>query len=310
MNKLFSYFYRSIPAKLFLINLAILIVFGMITVAVILSFRYMGNEMTRMFGTQMNLITKNAQIGRELARVIADTNLVVSTFFGKEDSLKTDGEHLVNRTDELMARCAEHRLKATLEKFGQKIRSVIEQCRAVNRTYREIQAIDQNINTTLIETREIVADKMFDHTMEGKDTAVMEQLTFMISGYRETLPHITIQFNQLGLAYFESAIKKENHPILTLLDDLKLRLRALLVPDPDIGNRGREMMAHVQRYKDKISEFHEVTEELGMRRGQLNQEKEGLLRMMAETDAQIARRTEQGTRELKNKFAWGSPRES
>lgn len=287
-----------------MINLLIFMVFGIMSLSVTGSFQYIKNEMTKIFSAQLHQVTENAEIGRELARMLAETNLLVSTFFGKEDSLKTGSAHLIGRTEQLIKTNGDPKLKASLIRFREKIQRTLDQCAAVNRAWREIENLDKEMNRTLDDLGDAVSGKIVDLTMAGRDSSIMEQMTFMISGYRETLPQITIQFNRLGLAYFESPAK-EDHPIIALLRDLQLRIRTLTASEPDIAAYGARLTDHVQKYTELVLQFHQVAGELRTRLDEMNQEKENLLELMETLVSHITQAAEEGVAVLEKRISKG-----
>jgi methyl-accepting chemotaxis protein len=306
MNHFSLFFYKkSIPAKLFMINLLIFIVFGIIAVSVSGSFQYIKNEMTKIFSAQLHQVAENAEIGRELARMLSETNLLVSTFFGKEEYLKTGTDHLIGQTDSLIKKNGDPKLKKSLTRFKEKVHRSLEQCAAVNRVWREIERIDRDINRTLDDLGDTVSGKIVDLTMDGRDSSIMEQMSFIVSGYRETLPQITIQFNRLGLAYFESPAKADDHPILELLRDLQLRLRTLTASEPDIAAYGKRLTDQVQKYNEMVLQFHMAVGELRTRLDEMNQEKENLLALMEKLVTHIAEAAEEGIAVLDKRISKG-----
>lgn len=284
------------------------IVFILMTISVVLSFQYIEDEMTRIFKVQLDHISENSQVGRELARVAADSDLLVSTFFGREDFLKTEGENLIRRISALMEKTTNMQLKELLGKFRQKIEEVIKQCETVNLTYREMDALNQQIDTRLSQLGEVISQKILSLTMEGRDSSVIEQLTFMVSGYRETLPRLTIRFNRLGLKYFEAPVKKEGHPMLTLLNDLRLRLRTLSASDPDIAKYGELLRHDVRKYTDTVLQFHTVAGILRVSLDDMEAQTEVLLGMMKKLVQNVTKMGQEGTETLKKKFPKESPR--
>ncbi|QTA88583.1 Methyl-accepting chemotaxis protein signailling domain-containing protein [Desulfonema magnum] len=305
MNKSAFFFHRSIPRKLFFINLLVCIVFILMTISVVLSFQYIEDEMTRIFKVQLDHISENSQVGRELARVAADSDLLVSTFFGREDFLKTEGENLIRRISALMEKTTNMQLKELLGKFRQKIEEVIKQCETVNLTYREMDALNQQIDTRLSQLGEVISQKILSLTMEGRDSSVIEQLTFMVSGYRETLPRLTIRFNRLGLKYFEAPVKKEGHPMLTLLNDLRLRLRTLSASDPDIAKYGELLRHDVRKYTDTVLQFHTVAGILRVSLDDMEAQTEVLLGMMKKLVQNVTKMGQEGTETLKKEISEG-----
>ncbi|WP_207683283.1 methyl-accepting chemotaxis protein [Desulfonema magnum] len=261
--------------------------------------------MTRIFKVQLDHISENSQVGRELARVAADSDLLVSTFFGREDFLKTEGENLIRRISALMEKTTNMQLKELLGKFRQKIEEVIKQCETVNLTYREMDALNQQIDTRLSQLGEVISQKILSLTMEGRDSSVIEQLTFMVSGYRETLPRLTIRFNRLGLKYFEAPVKKEGHPMLTLLNDLRLRLRTLSASDPDIAKYGELLRHDVRKYTDTVLQFHTVAGILRVSLDDMEAQTEVLLGMMKKLVQNVTKMGQEGTETLKKEISEG-----
>ncbi|MCP4353117.1 MAG: hypothetical protein GY795_47305 [Desulfobacterales bacterium] len=305
MNILFSQLRKSIPAKLSVINLLIFIMCCIIISSVLMTFSLIKDSLRTVFAENVSQIVENAQLGRELARIMADTNLLVSTFYGKEELLKNRTGELISRTTNLAAKVKERQLKQALDMFNKKIRGVLEQCVMVNLTHREIENMDQKIDANMNNLAENISNKILKLAGEGRDTAMLEELTFMVSGYRETLPLVTITFVRLGLDYFEKPLNEKGHPVFTLLNDLQLRLRALNSSDQEIAGYGRQLIDDVQKYKNILSRFHKVAEELGARKNEMNTCKESLLVMMDNMDEHIAEKTEQGVESLIDKISGG-----
>ncbi|MCP4111189.1 MAG: hypothetical protein GY749_37635 [Desulfobacteraceae bacterium] len=305
MNILFSQLRKSIPAKLSVINLLIFIMCCIIISSVLMTFSLIKDSLRTVFAENVSQIVENAQLGRELARIMADTNLLVSTFYGKEELLKNKTGELISRTTNLAAKVKEQQLKQALDMFNKKIRGVLEQCVIVNLTHREIENMDQKLDANMNNLAENISNKILKLAEEGGDTAMLEELTFMVSGYRETLPLVTITFVRLGLDYFEKPLNEKGHPVFTLLNDLQLRLRALNSSDQEIAGYGRQLIDDVQKYKDTLSRFHKVAEELGVRKNEMNTCKESLLVMMDNMDEHIEEKTGQGVESLIDKVSGG-----
>ncbi|QTA85676.1 Methyl-accepting chemotaxis protein domain-containing protein [Desulfonema magnum] len=306
MASRFSLFYKSIPAKLFLMNALTCTVFILIEGTVFFSFPYVEKELTRIFSGEIQQVIGNSVLGRELTRVIADTNFLMSRFYGREDILSAEGERLRGEIAAIMAGDHHARIKSSLGLYEEKVRNLLGQCEQINQARRDIEAADQKISTLLAEVNDIVSKKIRDKIIEGKDASVMEQLTFMISGYREILPQIAIYFAKADLRHFESPMEqKAAHPMLALTDDLRLRLRTLTSPDPDILSHGKQIRAEVDHYRELILEFHFKGRTLGVAIKEMNQAKETLLVIMSEMEADIARSARQGEQTLKDRIAGG-----
>lgn len=306
MKRQFFAFFKSIPGRLFLINALIFIMFVLIVIAAFLSLGYIRNVLKTEFAENVGKIAQNARTGRSLARILTDTNLLMNTFYGKEAFLESEGERLVNLTATLIDSTPEPKLKGSLDSFMQKSGNFLQECRNVNQVRREIEAAEQQFDTSLTALGETVAAMIVDLAMEGKDVSIMEQLTFMISGYRETFTEAVNRFVQLGLDHFETAKADEkDHPVFILLDDLSLRLRTLTASDPKIADIGRQLMELSQNYKDRVKQFHQVGEAFAKRKDELKEEEKNLLGQIAETDSAISQTAEKAVESLAAELSKG-----
>ncbi|QTA86711.1 methyl-accepting chemotaxis protein [Desulfonema magnum] len=305
MKRLAALSYKSIPAKLFLVNFMICITFISVALTVFISFRYIKKDMTGVFTVKLNQIIGNAQTGRELGELIADTNFLIAAFYGKEELLKTEGQYLVTRAAELSARGTDARLKESLNQFTDKMQRLLDQCAAVNHTRKEIKAINQKIDSSLTSMEKTISEKIVDYMMEGQDISVLERLPFAIAGYHEMLLRLDIQFTERGMDCHQLSIKEESHPLLVLLKELQLGFRTLTGYDSDIATYGKQLIGDAGTYRKTIIKFHEALEEFQTRLNQTAHEKEHLMTLMGEIDKEFAQATEEGVRIFTEKISLG-----
>ena len=298
--------FRSIPTKLFLVNLLIFVTFTLITTGIFFSFRYIKDEIPRIFSKKFDQIIENAQLGRDIGQLIAETNFVVGTSYGDEEILNTRGRYLVNEVTELAVKTTDGQMKASLSRFTEKVRRVLEQCAVVNAGRQEIKIVAQDIEKKLISLEETISNQIVDIMIEGGDVSILERLPFAITSYREALLRMNLRLADLGLAYFKSPIKEENHPIFTLLDDLHLAFRTLTGYESDIAGFGRQFLEDIRKYRETVVKFHQVAGELQARMDQMNQEKDDLLTLMAITDDNIAYAAEEGVELLTKRITRGA----
>ena len=248
--------------------------------------------MTKNATDEINHAIHNAQAGRDLGRIVSDTTLLESRFFGKKDLLEAEGKRLIEKITALETRTSDPRLKKSLGVYRRKLQRVLEQCTEVNGLYREIQSVQQQLTTFLASLEEIISNKMVAQVLQGEDITVIEQLGIIVAGYRETLFQINIRFLELDLAYFESPTTKQENPVFPLMDYLFLRLRPLSASEPEIAEYGLRIMADVMNYRKAVSRFHQVACELRTRLDEVYLEKEGILFLMGEMDSRFAETTE------------------
>ena len=291
MKQRSSIFSKSIAAKFMLMNTLICMVFILIAVVTVLSFDHIDDLLTKNATDEINRAIHNAQTGRDLGRIVSDTTLLESRFFGKKDLLEAEGKRLIEKITALETRTSDPRLKKSLGVYRRKLQRVLEQCAVVNGLYREIQSIQQQLTTFLASLEEIISNKMVAQVLQGEDITVIEQLGIIVAGYRETLFQINIRFLELDLAYFESPTTKQENPVFPLLDYLFLRLRPLSASEPEIAEYGLRIMADVMNYRKAVSRFHQVACELRTRLDEVYLEKEGILFLMGEMDSRFAETT-------------------
>ncbi len=297
-------FNKSIPAKLFLLNMIIFVMFTMIAAIVFFSFHRNQRELTQIFNEKLGQITENANITRELGRIIADANFLISTFYGKEEKfLKTRSEKLFKKINLLLSKTRDPRLKKSLDDFERKIQKTIVQCTVVNRGRQSIKSLNKKIDETIIKLEQIVSDKIMDLILRGEDISTLERLPLTISEYRETVLLADLKFNELGLSYFEKHHKEQDHPIRALLNDLLLKIRILNGYEDDIAAYGIKLTRATIKYKEDLLKFYKTARELKTRIDKMNREKEDLLTLMGKMDKQTAESARQGVEVLKKQVS-------
>ncbi len=288
----------TVTKKLLLINSLICAAFVVVIMVVFFSFRYVEKVLTTTFASETRRIIENSNMTRELSRVLSDMNLVVSTFYENSGVLKTDGLRLFRGTQALLTKSGDEEMKTSLHGFAQQIDGILAQCGQVNLVREEIGEFEKNFDDKLISLDNTIAERLVELMAEGGDTSDLEQLSSMIGGWRESFIRIKLQFVQLGLEYFKLPLKEEAHPLLTLADDLLLRLRTLTAAAPAIAEHGRNLIRLLTDYKTSVLKFHQAAGELREMLEKNEVEKESLLSMMEKTDRQVSEKTEEATKAL------------
>jgi methyl-accepting chemotaxis protein len=297
-NPFSTIFRRNITRKLLVINLLICITFCLITGVVLSSFYQVRNILQTVFASEIERVAANGSLGRDLADLIGEANLVVTAFYGNEDLLNSRGESLVQKVTDLQARTEDDRLVAALAGFTRAIESVIHQCRMVNRVRAELESIDRSLDSRLADLGRSVSGKILDRVTEGEDASDLEHLTLMVTDYGKTLFQIAIRFNRLGLDHFMKAMEDAEHPLIDLLDGLLLKLHALDVSDAEIAAFGKELVTEITAYKTQVIRFHGVAGQLSVRLKKMNNEKASLLGLLDAIDNRVLEITAAANRNL------------
>ncbi len=288
----------GITKRLLLTNILICMAFIAITMVVFFSFRHVEKGLTTTFRRETHRIIRNSNMSRKLSRLLSNMSLVVRTFYGKPAVLDNEGRHLLVESKTLLALSAEGELKTSLAELRRRIEALLLQCRRVNAIRGGILDIRSRFNESLSSLDDIVAENLIDLSATGEDISAMEQLSTLIGGYRETFIRTNLIFAELGLEYFMSPMAASDHPLMTNLDDLNMRLRTLSASDPEITAFGKRLINLLSDYKVAVFHFHREALQLAYVMEKIHHQREKLLDIMERTDEQVAAKTREATETL------------
>ena len=288
----------SITKRLLTINALICVAFLAILAAVYFSFRNVEDALSGTFATETRRIADNSAMTRDLSRVLSDLELVLRTFYDRNDIVENDGARLVRSMDAILENSKNLQLRGLASDFGKRIEAVLAQCEQVNAIRREIWALEKKFEACAESLDNEVTQGLVQAIVEGSDTSDMEQLSSLAGGYRESFMRVELRFQRLGPEFFKRPVEENSHPLLALLQDLHLRLRTLTASAPKIAGHGQELMGLVRQYEKKVPELHAASAKLESALEKLAVEREALLSSMEESDRRVADKTEETTRAL------------
>ncbi|MFH0784926.1 MAG: response regulator [Pseudomonadota bacterium] len=276
-------FRQSMTAKLIMLCFLIFLVFGGIVAIMFSAFNDIEKLTTTSVSRDVSRIIENAQMSRDLSRVLTDTNLLVSTFYGHGEVLVKAKEGISSATEEILAKNMDEIQRAGLKDLSTALSLLFEQCVMMNTLQGQILAIDGSLHHILDQLEENVSRKLVDLALAGDNPSVYEQIGALIPSYRESLLRITLSFSSLEPA------QDSNHDlssIIDLLDNLHLRLRTLLALDSEVAAYGEKSLAKVVSYRKNIVDFQREKAEMYRRLTVLDGAKERTLKSMKTTDMQ------------------------
>ncbi len=292
---------RNITTRLMGINLLVAVVFCLIIIVVVTTFHSVHTTIESVFQSEMNQVAANGRLGRDLARMIGEVNLVAATFYGRNDVLETAEAALPDRAEALIRKTGDQTLQKAFHSFTVALRTVLEQFRRINEDRAALEEIDRKLTEQLAALSKTVSASIFDRVMAGEDASDLEHLTLLVSEYGKSLSEIAIAFHRLGLEEFKTAPppdSEQDHPLLSPLNDLLLNLQMLEMTDADIADRGRRLAEGVETYRNRILQFYEAAGTLQERLDTLDNEKELLLSLMGSMDDIVVRTTDETASDL------------
>ncbi|WP_022665440.1 ATP-binding protein [Desulfospira joergensenii] len=254
-----------IRTKLLAVTALIISVFLMIVLAVILSFHRIENVLGGVIRNDMNNVMTNALTERELSSIVADLNLLLGTFFEDEAHLDSEGERLIQVTRVLARRIKGSDLEAPLGLSVRRMEFLVEQCRLVNADLRLVRAAERHMVSGFDRLDEIISGKLINAVLIGDDTTILQQLSVLVVGYRQSLLEIGKLHAERWPETYYAPLDQDGDPLIAAIDELDLRLRPLIAGDPQIADLGRAVIRDLQTYKNGLLALNAVMIELKKR---------------------------------------------
>nr|WP_320193144.1 ATP-binding protein [uncultured Desulfobacter sp.] len=262
---LFKFSDMHIRTKLLAIMALIVTVFLMIVLTVVISFHRIENVLSGVINADINNVMTNALTERELSSITADLNLLLGTFFEDQTHLQREGERLIESAGVLGRRVQGSALEAPILLFGRRMEFLLQQCRAVNTSLQHVSDADQNMVSGLDRLDEIIADKLINMTHNGNDTSILQQLSVLIVGYRQSLLEIGKRHAQRWPETYYMFLDLDADPLLIAIEELNFRMRTLMASDPQIADIGQTVIDDLQLYKSELLTLNVLMVELKTR---------------------------------------------
>lgn len=279
---------RSVKTRLAIFSLAI---FALVVLALGSFFYFLGHMeqlLSLPLPEQVQQSVTSPETLRNLSRVFADTDFLLTTFVKREEFLKSENKRLQEQIEILRTGLPKSPLTASLGEFSRQAQIVLGLCAGINDSIRRIEKTDKRLMSRVQTLERLVWDKNMEMVLAGRDPSVMEQLTNIVAGYRETLLQIDLLFSKSGLSIFAEENRRYPAEIRTLIKELHLRLRTLGAAPGDIAALGRDISTDVQNLGSDIERFHSTLAELQKARADLSAIRGGSLQEMKKIDDNVA----------------------
>ncbi len=277
-----------ISTKLFLLNLMIVAAFILVAGIIIFSFAIIRNKVTEVANKDMRIVTENSQIARILSKAFSDIELLSHAFYGKNGYLQSEGTRLAGIVKDIEESSTDPDLKKSLLSLSKQFDAFLSQCAVVNTVLRDRESIDRETHIELTRLEDLIAELFVKSTLEGEDTSFVEQLLTLVVGYRESLLQIGKVFAELGQEHYSLPLDGKTSPLITLFDDLILRLQTITASIPEVRRHGEKIVNNVEKYKQAVFSFYKVMQAFGLRMTNLNQSKISTMSAMATIDNKIS----------------------
>jgi PAS domain S-box-containing protein len=298
MGKSSGLFKFGMIRKLVLMNLLFFLAFGGIVLAVLHVFRNMEGVSKTLIDENIAHVIANEQLGRDLGKVLSDTGLLVDTFLYGMQDVRKEGEKITASAAGLESSGDNPLMKKHLRELTGVLGSFFQMCAVVKEYSERLDARELKLNKELTSLEETLSEKLISRVMEGKDASIMEQLSILIPGYRETLLQISLEHVKLCLRRPGGERAGQGRFLLPLLDDLHLRMRTITASESVIAGYGSRLMEEVTAYRKDTVLLVQALTELERRLARVNEVKKNLVEDMKAVDARLSRTSGEALRRL------------
>ena len=280
-----------ISTKLLLQNLITWAAFFLIIGVIVSSFAIVRNKLTEVANRDMGRVIDSSQTTREISKVFADIDLLSRTFYGKKDYLASKGSRLANTVHQILESTLDPDLKKSLLPLSDSLDSFLSKCAIVNTVLHALESIDRETNAELTALENMIGEMLVNLTLEGEDVSFVEQLLTLVVGYNESLLKIGKLFAELGYEHYFIPLEGKTSPLISVIDDLILRLQALTASIPDIARHGENLVNNVKQYRGAVLAFYKEMERIGLQLADLNNSRVLSMSVMESIEDKISKAT-------------------
>ena len=250
-----SLFRGSIGTRLLAVNLILWLGLAGIGLVVFLSFGRVRTLVNTSLTVNLRQVLDNARTARTLSQVLADANLLVGTFYGRQSFLEQEGNRLLAMLAEADARTTSAAMQSALTHISAALAEMLEQCRAVNDGLAALTDSDAAIHDDLLRLEKLVSNQLIDQVQAGEAVSHLEQLAALIAGYRESMLIIRGQVQALRPDTLSAAEEGGEARGMEALRDLCLRVRTLSASQADIAAAGQTLGANLADYTRRYAQY-------------------------------------------------------
>jgi methyl-accepting chemotaxis protein len=250
-------FRTSVVTKLAGLNILIcLLVIGIVSITAF-SFFDVKDSLTRLIDEEIAQMLTNANVGRELSTVFADTNLLVATFTEVDSVLDSEGNRLLRILQESLTHIStEHStLSEPLQEFSQAFQQLLEHCAVIQEQQQAIHTDTAQLEDLLNEVDTLVGERL----LEGSrlELASLESLGVMMPTYYQRLLQVTIQVNAMTQAHLGTQEVEQPYAqqIGQILDTLMADARVINSTGQRFLPLGEQFISLTQQYQRTIASF-------------------------------------------------------
>lgn len=296
------HFKNSIRSRILLVAGVLFLGITVVVAIVLISNARLNTLSTAVVEDQMQILTNNADVSREVTALFRDIELIDRSFFGRDTGWEDDdGWHGLDYAAALKHTDSPKLIEA-LEGVKQNLQDYLQCIRLITGQLETLKGLTVQIWTQLDAFEADVSDWLIYATLNGERTDGIDQVLALNTAYRETMLLIEREHGFAQEVYFERRVIQQRQAVLQIIDDFYTRLQSLRASEPKIAEHGQIIMGLIVRYRETTDEFYETLAKQSDSYDRLSSAKSNTLNVMQSLSEDTQQRIEESRREIDELF--------
>ncbi|MCP4597527.1 EAL domain-containing protein [Neptuniibacter sp.] len=207
-------------------------------------------------------LVDNARFGRKLSKFLLDVKLFESGFYNDMAYLNEEGARIQAELHDLVLNAPTQYQQLPIREYARSFREYLQICSSINLALEQQALLSLSLHTQLDLLESKLTKWLVDATVEGRDVYFYEQILALITGYRETLLKIDRQQAEHEGYMLRRTSSDWFVEIMSLIDDLILRLDTATASTPEISLVTSSMQDNLRLFKRSHVVLEEKTQAL------------------------------------------------
>lgn len=295
-------FKGGFPKTVTVAFLVLVVVTGMLVINVRLIMN-VKQSIIEVVDTDIRNITQNAAMGRILATISADTELLVNTFTRKEVLLRSDAALLTEQLNRAEASFSDDTPASFHEAFtayADIIRTVLLHCAEIDAALSGIRDLDRDIDHQLSMLTNVLADQEVTLMAEGGGRFLIDKVARLLPALRQYYLQISnriYRFNQQHV--LKKAIQqREKRLFLSILDKFDTALSELAISGAAFSEVGRTLRQRVFQYRGAFIDYYTLLQQFLPLLSSMHRSQDNMVLLSARLDNTVKSNSERTTKEI------------
>jgi|GEM_PF-2527824 len=267
----------NLRTRLWLLNAIVIIVFTTIIWITSTALNSTRDLSSKIATQSINQLIDNNNLIQELLLTSSKIELLSKTFYNNDLLLLNESDEINSALLRIDGNINRPTLKKEFDNFINEYYKFIVLCKTINAELTTLQRIYSDIETDFKNLEDIISSMLIDYTLNDRDTAYIDQLLGLTTGYKESLLLIgKLMVEQEG--DWRRNTNPETPPMIQQeIDSLYLRLQTITASSKEVSIYGLKISDNLTLYRVAVSELLKSQHQIQAILDLLNENKKQLL---------------------------------